>query len=244
MEIIDYEEHWSESQETYYNHPTSRHRRRFVLNSLKKVGDLDKAFIFDYGCGPAFLLKEIIRLYGVQGKNTAGCDLSEVGVAAARQAIPEGTFYLGEYPTLTRPIDVAITTEVIEHTTEYRKILEWMVVNTRAGGTIIVTTPGGTMDPPDEYYGHIQHFTIPQLTSILKELGCDVIVARNWGFPGFSLQKWVTKRHFDRVRDSFMSGKLSLRKRLLFNFVYTAYMVHDWINAGPQLFLMARKRIS
>lgn len=241
-DVIDFEKHWAESQETYYNHPTSRHRRRFVLRALRTVPGLKDAFIFDYGCGPAFLLKEIMREYQLPGRNMGGSDLSEVGVNAAREAIPQGTFYIGEYPTLEKPIDVAITTEVIEHTTEYREILTWMVNNTRPGGTIIVTTPGGTLDPPDAYYGHTQHFTAPQLSEILKGLGCEVLVARNWGWPGFTLQKWVTKRNFDRIRDEYMTGGLTTRKRVLFNLVYLAYLVHDLIDAGPQLFIVARKK--
>jgi SAM-dependent methyltransferase len=242
VEVIDYEQHWSESQETYYSHPTSRHRRRFVLRALRRVPGIRDAFIFDYGCGPGFLLKEIQQTYKLSGANLGGSDLSVVGVEAARAAIPEGTFLVGEYPTLSRPIDIAISTEVIEHTSEYRKILAWMVANARPGGTIIITTPGGTMDLPDVYYGHIQHFTVPQLSGILRELGCEIIIARNWGWPGFTLQKWVTRKNFDHIRDAYMGGALNTRKRVLFRLVYWAYLLHDFINAGPQIFLMARKQ--
>lgn len=240
-EVIDYEEHWSNSVETYSNHPTSRHRRRFVMNRLREIDPRPGDFIFDYGSGAGILLNEIKARHSLGDDDLAGCDISLAGVAAARKNLPGGLFFAQEFPVIGRKIDVAITSEVIEHTAEYRAVLEWLVANLRPGGDLIITTPGGTMDPPDEYYGHIQHFTLPQLTGILEELGCTVKVARYWGFPFFTLQKWVTRRNFDSIRERYMHGELDLAKKMLFTLVYYAYYVHDLVSRGPQIFIHAQK---
>ena len=98
------------------------------------------------------------------------------------------------------------------------------------------------MDPPDQYYGHIQHFTLEQLTSILRDLGLTIVLARYWGFPLFTLQKWVTRRNFDRIREHYMHGELDLKKKLIFGATYYAYQLHDLVPRGPQIFIHARKQ--
>lgn len=239
--VIDYEDHWSGSVDTYKSHPTSRHRRRFIMNCLRDIRPGRRSFIFDYGCGPGLLLEQIKSVHGIPDENLGGCDISRTGIARAQAKFPRGTFIAAEYPRLGRPIDIAITSEVIEHTTEFRKILAWLAENLAPGGDLIITTPGGTMDPPDQYYGHTQHFRLEQLTAVLDELGLTVVKARNWGFPFFTLQKWVTKRNFDRIRDSYMHGEMDWKKRIIFAVAYHCYLLHDLIPAGPQIFIHARK---
>ena len=242
VEVIDYEEHWSHSVETYRNHPTSRHRRRFIMNRLRRIDPQPGQFVFDYGSGAGILLEEIKARHGLDDADLGGCDISHAGIAAARARLPGATFFAREFPALRREIDVAITSEVIEHTADYRAVIEWLSDHLRPGGHLIITTPGGTMDPPDEYYGHIQHFTLEHLNGILEDVGCTVNVSRYWGFPFFTLQKWVTKRNFDTIRDRYMHGELDFTKRAIFTATYYAYHVHDLISRGPQIFIHARKR--
>ncbi len=211
------------------------------MERLRRIKPRPGMFVFDYGSGPGLLLEEIKSAFGLPDADLGGCDISRTGLEKARQRLPGGKFFVGEFPELERPIDVAITSEVIEHTAEYRKVLQWMADHLKPGGDLIITTPGGTMDPPDEYYGHIQHFTLPQLTSILEDLGLDVQVARYWGFPFFTLQKWVTKKNFDSIRDNYMHGELDWKKRLIFKATYYAYFVHDLVSKGPQIFIHAHK---
>ena len=180
------------------------------------------------------LLEQIRAKHNLSDVNIGGCDISRTGIDRARAAFPSGTFVVGEYPVLDRRIDVAITSEVIEHTADYRKILAWLSSNLTSGGDLIITTPGGTMDPPDQYYGHIQHFRVEELTTILRELGLTVVTARNWGFPFFTLQKWETKKNFDSIRDRYMHGEMDWRKRLIFTATYYTYLLHDLVAAGPQ----------
>ena len=240
--VIDYEDHWSNSVATYSNHPTSRHRRRFVMDILDHIKPRPGMFVFDYGSGPGLLLEQIKQKYALPEHDLGGCDISHTGVNKARARLGGGKFFVGEYPDLNREIDIAITSEVIEHTAEYQQVLRWIAEHLKPGGHLIITTPGGTMDPPDEYYGHIQHFTLQQLTAILDDLGFTVKVARCWGFPFFSLQKWVTKRNFDTIRRNYMHGELDWKKRAIFTVTYYAYFLHDFLSMGPQIFIHAQKK--
>jgi 2-polyprenyl-3-methyl-5-hydroxy-6-metoxy-1,4-benzoquinol methylase len=199
-------------------------------------------FVFDYGAGAGLLLEQVRDEFGLSDADLGGCDISHTGMSEAQKRLPGGMFIAREYPEVTRPIDIAITSEVIEHTAEYRKVLEWLASHLKPGGDLIITTPGGTMDPPDEYYGHIQHFTLEQLEAILKDLGLEIVVSRYWGFPFFTLQKWVTRRNFDRIRDRYMHGGLDRRKKAIFTATYYAYFVHDLASKGPQIFIHARKK--
>ncbi len=240
-ENIDYDEHWAQALDTYANHPTSRHRRRFALQSLQKIGIPPEAFVFDYGCGAGLLLKDIQKRYQLTDIQLGGCDLSSEAIEIARKEFESPYFYHQQYPKLVRPIDIAITTEVIEHTDQYRDILSWLWKHLRLGGRLIVTTPGGTMDPPDVYYGHVQHFQLTELVPLLEEIGFAIRVARNWGFPLFTLQKWITRKSFEHVKAEYMHGPLNSRKRFIFTIAYYLYFVHDLLPWGPQIFILAEK---
>ncbi len=241
-EPIDIEAHWSDAVETYKNHPTSRHRRRFVVNALDGEPFGPDTFVFDYGCGAGLALEDVKRRFGLRDDQVGGCDISTQAVARARERISSPHFICGGYPEVDRPIHYVICSEVIEHTAEYRAILVWIRDHLVPGGVLVLTTPGGTLDPPDRYYGHVQHFRLPGLVAQLNELGFDVERARLWGFPCFTLQRWMTKRHFDRVKDAFMGGPLSLSKRAVFTAFYYLYFVHDLIPYGSQIFIKARRR--
>lgn len=239
---INYDDHWAWSQDTYKNHPTSRHRRRFVLNEIRKNGITKKSLIFDYGCGPGLLLQDIRERFGLSSDQLCGCDISSEAVEAARSRFPQGYFYNCSLPAIDGSMDLIVCTEVIEHTSKYKDILIWIASNLTPGGLAVITTPGGTMDPPDEYYGHIQHFRLEELREILESLGFCIVTCRYWGFPLFTLQKWVTKRYFVKVRDKYMHGNLTIGKMLIFDLATFLYYIHDLIPRGPQILISATKR--
>lgn len=239
---IDYDEHWAMSLDTYQNHPTSRHRRRFVLRALERIPGIRDAFVFDYGCGAGLILAEAASRFGLKDGHVGGCDVSKTALALVREQFPEGCFFLGKFPELDRAIDVVVCTEVLEHTTEYEAVIAWFHAHLRDAGWLILTTPGTPMDPPDEYYGHTQHFTRRQLRQLLNDTGFDVIQLRRWGWPLFTLQKWITKRYFNAIKAGYMEGALSPKKRAIFTLAYWIYFIHDLAPWGPQIFLVARKR--
>ncbi len=238
--LLDFEEHWSTALDTYRVHPTSRHRRRFVIRSLRRRNFNRDTFMFDYGCGPGIILEDIKNTFNLADGQLGGCDISCEAIKQVRARFDSPHFFCSSYPDLDRPIDVAICTEVIEHTREYKDVLQWIAFHVRPGGTFVLTAPGVPMDPPDRYYGHVQHFELDTLTAILRDLDFEVEHACLWGFPLFSLQKFITKHHFERIKNGFMTGSISVKKKLFFGLAYRMYFIHDLIPRGPQIFIRAK----
>lgn len=240
-DTIDFDRHWAQSLDTYRTHPTSRHRRRFIMRTITKDLAHPHAFFFDYGCGTGILLNAIRERYALADTQFGGCDLSSEAIKASRKEILSPYFYNESFPEIDRPIDFAVASEVIEHTPDYEEILSWLWRNLRTSGLLAVTTPGGRMDPPDVYYGHTQHFRLQELAQLLERIGFSLRIARYWGFPFFNLQKWITRRNFDNIREQYMTGGLNTKKRILFNLSYYLYFIHDLIPFGPQIFILAQK---
>jgi 2-polyprenyl-3-methyl-5-hydroxy-6-metoxy-1,4-benzoquinol methylase len=104
-----------------------------------KVG----ARVLDIGCGNGNLCAAFQR----QGCQAVGIDLSESGIALARQHFPDCRFELlgvGEM-TLDRlgesPFDIVVSTEVIEHLYAPRVLPRAAFAALKPGGLFVVTTP-------------------------------------------------------------------------------------------------------
>jgi len=239
---IDYfESYWDSGVELYESHPTGRHRRRFIRNRLRKERGRGGLRIFDYGCGTGVGLEEAARILSLDEGKIGGCDISPRAIELVRNRFPGGSFYLEAYPEVDQKLDIVICSEVIEHTSEYRSILEWIAGHLREGGLLILTTPRIPMDPPDRAYGHVQHFRLDELVFLLRGLDFKPEFSREWGFPFFTLQKWVTRRLFSKVSQAILETPMNRSKHVLFYLVYLAYFIHDLIPHGPQLFIAARK---
>jgi len=239
--ISYYEKYWSEGVELYESHPTSRHRRRFVQESLRNLDVGPHAFVFDYGCGTGAILKELQSHFGLVDSQLGGCDISPQAIKLATESFNSEYFYLGSYPDIPRSIDVAICTEVIEHTPEYEKIIRWLSRNLAANGSLILTTPAVPMDPPDESYGHTQHFVIDDLVRLMQQEGLYVDYARQWGWPLFTLQKLITRKFLSAIQSGVIDKPMTPTKKAIFNLVYQVYYLHDYFDAGPQIFIRAKK---
>ena len=240
IEIFD--SYWDSGIELYESHPTSRHRRRFVRKCLLKERERSNPFIFDYGCGTGAVLREARLLLDLENSRLGGCDISPRSIELVSSLFPGGSFHLGSCPEVTEEIDIAVCSEVIEHTGEYRAVLKWISAHLRRGGLLVLSTPRVPMDPPDEAYGHVQHFTLRELTGLLEGLGFSIQSAREWGFPFFSLQKWLTRCFFRRISESVLEKPVNRKTRLLFSIAYRLYFIHELIPRGPQIFISARKR--
>ena len=238
-----YEQHWNNRDDTYVRYPTVRHRHRLVLKAAYKAigADHSKALVFDYGCGVGLMLDDL-RRRGLLASQLAGNDLSHSALAITQAKIPDcQSLFLDAYPQMDRRHSLILCSEVIEHSTEYAKIIDWISDHMAPGGTLVLSTQGGPRFGIDDYSGHTQHFSLDGLKKLLENSGLDVQQARRWGFPFFSLQKRVADLHFDGVRQSFLEARPSRPVDTLFKAAYAAYFLHDAIPFGPQLFLVARK---
>ncbi len=236
----DPDKYWRSTEASYAYYPTVRHRTRFVLGVLQKLARMDDAAVFDYGCGEGTLLRRIQEMFGLRRDQIAGCDLSSTAVELAQEKLDNPYIYDRAYPDIEQKFNAIICSEVIEHTTEYERILQWIVNHLSPGGLAIVTTQGGRIHASDRYTGHAQHFRMGSLVSSIEGLGMEVIHARRWGFPLFTAQKYLTNYRFQAIRENYLDGSLTLRKRLVFQMAYLSYFIHDLIGLGPQIYVVAR----
>jgi SAM-dependent methyltransferase len=219
-----------------------RHRKRFIINELRKYGVNSDTFIFDYGCGEGSVLNEVKDIFSLGDNQLAGCDISAKAVELARQRIKSQHLYAEVFPKLLRKCDFIICSEVIEHTKDYFHILNWIRNNLAAGGKVILTTQAGKIHASDRYTGHTQHFEIAHLDAILKHLGFEIEESRLWGFPFFTLQKYLTNLKFEKVRQDYLEGELTLRKKIVFEIANILFYLHDFVKSGPQIYIVARKK--
>ena len=212
------------------------------MNSLKKpIAQKKNLFVFDYGCGEGSVLNEIKRRFQLLDHQFGGCDISERAVNIARREVHSPYLYCGAFPELNQKYDIIICSEVIEHTKNYLDVLYWIRNNIADGGIFILSTQAGKIHASDKYTGHTQHFDIYQLNSILRRLEFKIDYSRQWGFPLFSLQKYMTDLNFDKVRKNYLEGELSFTKRFVFEVAYYLYFINDLADAGPQIYIIASK---
>jgi ubiquinone/menaquinone biosynthesis C-methylase UbiE len=233
--------HWEKIKKIYSYYPTVRHRKRFIINEFKKYSANKRVFVFDYGCGEGSILNEIKKTFKFNDDQLGGCDISKKAINIVKQKIKTAYLYNEICPKLDKKYDVIICSEVIEHAKDYFDILCWINNNLTDEGLLILTTQSGKIYKSDKYTGHVQHFDITELSSILQRLGFFIKYSSLWGFPFFTLQKYFTNINFENIRKYYLEGELSLRKKIIFEIAYFVYFIHDLIGLGPQIYIVASK---
>jgi 2-polyprenyl-3-methyl-5-hydroxy-6-metoxy-1,4-benzoquinol methylase len=109
--------------------------------------------VLDVGCGAGVLCAAFQR----QGCQVVGVDLSESGIALARQHFPGCRFELLGVNDLSldrlceTPFDIVVSTEVIEHLYAPRLLTRAAFAALKPGGLFVVTTP---------YHGFLKNLAI------------------------------------------------------------------------------------
>jgi SAM-dependent methyltransferase len=108
--------------------------------------------IIDVGCGNGYL----VNYLSSAGHHVVGIDTAEDGIEIARDTYPHLKFQLrSAYERLDdllgAPVDVIISSEVIEHLYYPQRFLKNMYATLRPGGYLILTTP---------YHGYLKNIAI------------------------------------------------------------------------------------
>ena len=236
--------YWQKAAKSYSHYPTVRHRWRFILKQLRGPMSKPGAKVYDYGCGEGGLLVRIQSAFRLLSSQLHGCDISAEAVNLAAKRLPGCTLEGCPPPSDENMYDAIVCCEVIEHTPDFGNILHWISRALMPGGTAVVTTQAGTIHASDRYTGHTQHFRLGELVEAIEALGLQIEQAYAWGFPFFTLQKYLTDFRFGAVRASYLEGELSIRKRIVFAAANFVYFLHDFVPCGPQLYIVARKPIA
>lgn len=242
--------YWENTSDSYPHYPTVRHRQRFITNCIKKYLDeqvrqqgldIEDFFVFDYGSGLGELLCKIQNEFQLNAHQLGGCDVSKKATENAKKKIPSPYIYNKKIVQLEKKCNVIICCEIFEHTEKYIDILNWIKNNLTDDGILILTTQAGKIHASDKYTGHKQHFKIAKLKSILRQTGYNIKYSALWGFPFFTLQKYLTDFNFQNIKGTYLEGKFSIRKKIIFRIAYLLYFIHDFIKFGPQIYIVAEK---
>lgn len=232
--------HWQNVELTYNHYPSVRHRWHFILKIIKKWRHKSEIKVFDYGYGNGGLLLKIRDALNLDSSKLFGCDSSKKATKMAGRALDIGPSQLSSNPP-NAFFDVIICSEVIEHTTQYNDILDWLAAHLSSQGLLILTTQSGKIHASDSYTGHIQHFKLSSLVSSLRDRGLKVTYARNWGFPFFTLQKYLTDFKFESIKESYLEGTFTLTKQIIFSLAYYVFFLNYLLPGGPQIFIVATR---
>jgi 2-polyprenyl-3-methyl-5-hydroxy-6-metoxy-1,4-benzoquinol methylase len=161
-----------------------RHLNPSVSRLLQNVPP--GAVVMDAGCGNG----SFISLFQDRNWQLHGSDLSPTGIEIARKTFPNINFFLADGQTLyadflktVGPVDVVLSTEVIEHVYDPRGFLRNCYELLKPGGIIILTTRlsqnlllaiTGRMDRHFTVlwdHGHIKFWSRKTLTQALQETG-------------------------------------------------------------------------
>jgi len=234
-------EYWEKTENAYAYYPTVKHRKRFVLNSLRDFKFNENTFVFDYGCGEGGVLSGIKEKFNLKTSQLGGFDVAENVINKLKEKFDSPHFYHKKLPVLDKKCSIIICSEVIEHTEKYSDIIKWIHNNLDESGTLILTTQSGKIHASDRYTGHTQHFKIKELEALLKNEGFKIHKSFLWGFPLFTLQKYLTNINFKAVQKNYLEGELSFRKKIVFDVTYFFYFIHDLVKQGPQIYIVASK---
>jgi len=162
------------------------------------------AAVLDLGCGNGTFLS----LFRGRGWRLYGTDFSPTGIAIAREAFPEIQFFLadstspaGDMLERVGPVDLILSTEVIEHLYDPRGFLRNAYQLLKPGGRLVLSTPyhgyfknlmlalTGKMDQHFTVlwdHGHIKFWSRKTLTQAIEEAGFrDIIFAGAGRAPWF-----------------------------------------------------------
>jgi SAM-dependent methyltransferase len=206
----DWNHHWNAYAESAALNPAQAYRRMLIFRALELGRSQAGVRLLEIGSGQGDLSRELKERH--PELDLVGLDLSEAGVAIAREKVPGGVFFqqdlmqpLGIPETYRRWATHAVCSEVLEHLDDPLSALTNARQCIAPGGRLVVTVPAGPMSAFDRHIGHRRHFTPERLERLLRDAGFDVVRLDGAGFPFFNLYRLTVvlrgKRLIGDVKD-------------------------------------------
>ena len=223
--------HWQQFAEAASANPAQRMRHRLILTLLQRLlQNRNHIKLLDIGSGQGDLLFQVHQWRA--DADLLGIELSESGVAIARQKVPRATFVAANLfappPGLThymRWATHATCSEVLEHVDDPVAFLRQARQYLAEEAVTIVTVPGGYVSAFDRHIGHRRHFSAPLLRAVLHQAGFQVERIFRAGFPFFNLYRLLVIARGERLVDDATAEAHGATTRLL----GVAMSVFDWL---------------
>lgn len=209
MSNVNYETVWADWDEMVKYSPAPYHRRRLILELLKK---LKYQSVLDIGCGNGEMLREIYSRNS--SVRLAGTDISTNIVEINRAKLPfEFTALDLSAAALPEKFDLLICSEVLEHIANYKDAIK--NIRKMCNGNLIITVPIGKIHPIDIEMGHTQHFSPAELNELLTKNGFIVDTIWAWGFPFHSIYKYLINISPQSSMNRFSGGSYTPGKKII-----------------------------
>lgn len=221
--------------EAHRRSPAPRHRRRLVVDVVRRLGVRD---CLDAGCGQPYLLE---ALHDELGLETYGCDLSDQVMRECQGSSAAREFRVLDLSRETWPgrrFDLVIASEVLEHVPDWPAAVANLARMARR--YVLITVPTGKVRAMDRMVGHTQHFAGPELAAALGAAGCWPLEVRRWGFPFHSLYRAAISAQAERVYDAFAGpARYGLGQRMMSEVLYGLFHANDLFRTGDELIVLA-----
>jgi SAM-dependent methyltransferase len=184
---------WRDFSRANALNPAQRHRWRLILREIARRNARHAApTVVDLGCGSGTLLGRIGR--AVPAARLVGLDIETRALELARRAVPRAEFHQvdlsGEEPDpgpLAGSADVAVCSEVLEHLDNPGRAVRLARSLLKPDGLFVVTVPAGPITAFDRAIGHVRHYDLAAVESLLTAGGFDVVRLYRWGYPFHTL---------------------------------------------------------
>jgi SAM-dependent methyltransferase len=187
---------WRDFSRANALNPAQRHRWRLIIDEVQRsVARTEAPVVVDLGCGSGTLLGKIRKASA--GARLVGLDIEPRALELARKAVPDAEFHEvdlsgGEITGgLAGQADVVLCSEVLEHLDDPERAVRLAHSLLRPGGVFIVTVPAGTITPFDRAIGHVRHYDLSSISSLLGQGPFGLRRLYLWGFPFHSLFRFA-----------------------------------------------------
>lgn len=177
--------------------PSLRNLTKIILKFAPHTGG--KAL--DVGCGTGRVTSALAK----HGYEVLGIDIEERVIRIARSIAVnrnqnvqfENADYCRSELVWPNFYDLIVCSEVLEHVTDYQRLIENMHAALKPGGRIIITVPlyPRRWSAIDKYGGHIRRFTVDQMKKELNKL----YNVRTF-ITGFPFYRLIVLAHLAKIR--------------------------------------------
>lgn len=211
-----WDDHWKSYAAINALNPAQVYRRKLVFECLALADAAAPVRVIDFGSGSGELASDVLRVR--PDAEVVGFDISDNGVAIAREKVPTARFFQQDF---TQPMAAgaelrgwathAVCSEVLEHLDDPTAMLANIRPLLAPGCKLVITVPAGPRSAFDKHIGHRAHFTTGRLDQTLRAAGLDVVDLRGAGFPFFNLYRLaVVARGKKLIEDGAGDGQANL----------------------------------
>lgn len=235
-----YNDIWDNADECVKLFPATRHRRKFIIDQIKKIDNWQS--VADFGCGNAMLIKSIYDEFADNNKEFYGLDVSPGQIERNKDIYPAIGFEALDFSDRAchHKFDIITCSEVIEHIPRYEDSIRNIVDSLNPGGHAIITVPTAEIFYTEQTIGHVKHFLKDEIASYFEKYGLETKLVKTWGFPFHDFSKIVANINPKWSLGTFHRHRLSWSQKLTFQLMHLSFFLNI-LPMGKQLFYIGQK---